>query len=76
LAILADLSLIEIKMRRQRLVYLPLDLAMRRARIEAVPPGPVPEADTHIRAPLLDLFDLVIGDDDGDARFFTRMLRF
>lgn len=49
--------------------------SVRRARIEAVSANAAPDVHARIRGPIAALFDLTVGDDDGDAQFFSRVLR-
>jgi len=46
----------------------------RRARIAVVAAGAVPPAEARIRGPIGALLDLLVGDDDGDTQFFSRVL--
>ena len=53
-----------------------LHCSRRGARLRLVAPGAPASACARIRGPFLALFDLLTGEDDGDAQFFTRRLRF
>ncbi len=53
-----------------------LHCSRRGARLRLLVRGTPVTACARIRGPFLDLFDLLTGEDDGDAQFFSRRLRF